>query len=309
MNFFFIINPHAGHTRNKEDWQRFHLPILKNIFPGGDHRFTDHPGHATELTRQALKSGADMIVAIGGDGTVNEVVNGFFENDAPINTHATLGIIPFGSGGDFARTLGLKRTLTEAARDLLIFKAHPTDVGQITFDDSQHASRYFINIAESGLGGLVMQKVNAKNKKIPAMFRYISGTIQGLHQYHDVVVKLTLDNQQPHYLKLTNLVIANGRFFGHGMCPAPKARLDDGLFDVIILEDHSGLKFLKLLPSLYSKKRNPDWVKSFQCKKIKIEVVDPTKTLITEADGEVLGCGDVAVDMKHKAINILKAIN
>lgn len=309
----FIINPHAGHTRSNEDWQKFHLPTLKIFFPDGDYRFTNHPDHATFLARQALKSGAYTIIAIGGDGTINEVVNGFFENNQPINPQATLGIIPSGSGGDFARTLGLKRTLVDAAKDLLNAKPKMIDVGLIKFSPSPIPSpltpdpcpRHFINIAEAGLGGLVMQKVNAKNKKIPALLRYISGTIQGLRQYNDIVVKLTFDNQKPHYFKLTNLIIANGRFFGHGMCPAPFAEWDDGFFDVLVLENHSGFKFGRLLPSLYSTKRNPNCVKSFRCQQIALEVADPTKTLITEVDGEVCGTGDVTFQLKEKAMSIL----
>ncbi len=305
QNIFLIINPCAGNSHSIDIWRRSHLPLLQKILGSFDFAFTQHPQHATELTRIALNKGFKTIIAVGGDGTVNEVVNGLFDEKTLISPQATLGIIPFGSGGDFARTLHLNRNLKNCAQSLLTAFEKKIDIGLIEFEDTLIPKRYFINIAEVGLGGLVMQKVNAKNKSLPALLRYLTGTLQGLHNYRDVVVKLTLDDQPSHFIKLTNLVVANGKFFGRGMCPAPYAEIDDALLDVGVLDDQSGWAFLRALPYLYSKTKNPPWMKSYRAKEITIEVIDPTKTLWTEADGEICGDGNVKIRILPGALNVL----
>src|SRR5262249_26868515 len=145
-----------------------HRELLHEVLGGFDVELTTEPGHATTLTREALKSGAELVVAIGGDGTINEVVNGFFDGVRAVAPGAALAILPVGTGGDFIRTLGVPRDLEAAAHALSSAGERAIDVGRLTYIDEggARAARHFINIASFGMGGLVDRYVNRSSKAL-----------------------------------------------------------------------------------------------------------------------------------------------
>ena len=158
MKPFVIVNPRSASGATGRHFDDISAAVRAAVGEHG-HAFTERPMHAAELTRRALREGADLVVAVGGDGTISEVVNGFFEEprhgDAPrpVRPEAALGILPRGTGGDLRRTIGLNGDLRTCAPRL---KGHarPVDVGRIDFigGDGRPAARYFINVAEAGVG-------------------------------------------------------------------------------------------------------------------------------------------------------------
>lgn len=199
--------------------------------------FTRAPGHARELVRQKLASGADLIVAVGGDGTFSEATDGFFEGDRPIRESAALGLVPAGTGGDFRRTAGISSNLEDAIRQLRDAGPRAIDVGRLRYTHKHGgtAQCHFLNIASFGIGGLVDEIVNRQTKLLGGKISFTLGTARALFSYRNQRVRIRLDGGEPNEVSILNVAVANGRFFGGGMQIAPRAQLDDGLFDVVQL--------------------------------------------------------------------------
>src|SRR6185312_7551579 len=155
-----VVNPQSAGGKTERRWPELRATI-QEAYGSFEERFTRAAGDATEMTRKALRDGAELVVAVGGDGTINEVVNGFFDGEQAIAPKASFGIVPAGTGGDFIKTLGVPRDTFAAAASL---KSTPRaiDVGRLSYvrDDGSRAVRHFINIASFGIGGLVDRYVN-----------------------------------------------------------------------------------------------------------------------------------------------------
>lgn len=300
-----IANPAAGNKTLEKRWQKEILPFLKKKLIHFDFEFTKYRGEAPTLCRQALQSGYNLILSMGGDGTLNEVLNGFFHNGHPVNPDAVLGILPFGSGGDFIRSLKFERDYRKIIPRLLTRQTQKIDVGLVEFSDKQYPSRYFINTVQVGLGAAIMRRVNQKNKKIPPLLRYVSGSFQGFLDYKSVKVRLQLYPQGNHVVNLNNLIVANGQYFGRGMIPAPQAILDDGFFDVVVIKDMSFAKFVLVFPQLYTRKKFlPANVETFRATKLTLELMNEHDHLETELDGEPTGIGNLSIKVIPKALQL-----
>lgn len=306
---FLIANTRAGSGKLGRIWASAVEPALRAIMPEFSHAFTERTGHATEIARKALREGFSTIVAMGGDGTINEVVNGFFDDGKPINSDAVLGILPFGSGGDFVRTVGIPRRFQKAAQILANGRVHAIDVGLVRFKESRFAPRHFINIADAGVVAAIMRGVERIPRTLPALSRYLGGTVLGFCNYQNVRVRLAFDGCDAGEYSLTNLVVANGRFFGRGMKPAPQAELDDGWLDVIVLKNTSLARFLvSVLPELYRGKIHAQTSSLHEirrCHEVSVQVIDSRSKLPIEMDGETHGEGDATFTIMPRAINIV----
>ncbi|MBF0103806.1 MAG: diacylglycerol kinase family lipid kinase [Deltaproteobacteria bacterium] len=301
-----IANPNAGDKTLKAKWNNEIYPFLRDKLKNFEVTFTKKQGDATRIASEACHNAYQLILAMGGDGTLNEVVNGFFKDGQLINPEAVLGILPYGSGGDFVRTLRFDHSYKKAAVHLTTRKTKQIDLGMIEYSNPKYKPRYFINIAETGLGGAIMKRVNAKNKKIPALARYITGSFQGFMDYKNCPVRIHLKPQGTHEVNLTNLIIANGQYFGRGMRPAPQAKLDDGLFDVVVIKNMSLSKFVINFPQIYMSKKfvSSNILDFFQASEIKVEAVDKSHKLLTEVDGENHGEGNIRIKILPGVLKI-----
>jgi YegS/Rv2252/BmrU family lipid kinase len=301
-----IANPTAGQGELNRKWDKEILPVLKETLKFFDFEFTRKQGEASQVAAKALADGYDLIVAMGGDGTLNEVVNGFFDGERPIRPEAAVGLLPFGSGGDFARSVPLPRDWRLAVKHLVTRKTRRIDIGRATFSAGRFPPRYFINIANAGVVASIMHQVNSLSRRIPPLARYLSGMVKGFGSYRNLPVRLRLTPQGTHRVNLTNVVIANGQYFGKGMHPAPQARLDDGFFDVVVLKNSSLARFLIQLPQIYGIKPvipTAD-VEVFRAQAVSVETLSPAAPLPIEMDGETVGSGSAVFTIVPKAIQL-----
>jgi diacylglycerol kinase (ATP) len=221
-----ILNPAAGKVRDVED-----VVARLSRVPNGEIRISTKPGSAARFASAALRKGFDLVVAAGGDGTLNEVVNGIGENLGD----ARLGLIPLGTGNDFARTIGVPDDL-EAAIDLIVIgETRDVDLVRVTSDEV----RYFVNVSAGGFSGLVDEKLTPEIKKTWGPLAYLRGAAAALSELRAYRTTLALDNSESLTLDLYNVVVANGRYVAGGTLIAPEASIDDGLLDIVLIPQRS----------------------------------------------------------------------
>lgn len=246
-NVLVVVNPASGGGRTGRDW-----PAAAAALRGAGLRFdevrTAAPGDATRLARQAVEEGREVVVAAGGDGTINEVVNGFFAGGERIASASRLGLVPMGTGGDLRRTLGVSRDAAEAARVLTAGRVRRLDAGRITCTgpDGAPVVRHFLNIADAGIGGDVADLVNAGFKVINGEVTFSVAAALTLLRYRNPHLHVVADGEERD-LVAQQVVLANCRFYGGGMEIAPMAAPDDGLLDLLIVGDVGRLEATRLM--------------------------------------------------------------
>jgi YegS/Rv2252/BmrU family lipid kinase len=285
-----ILNPRAAGGRTARRWPEFAAAIQGRLGALTTLE-TERPGHATELARRALEDGADTLIAVGGDGTINEVVNGFFADDKPVREEARLGYVPMGTGGDFQRTVQLPTEPAAVAETLAAGRVWPIDVGKIRLvgHDSAPVERYFVNLASFGMGGDV--SIKAKNcwaTRYDGKLAFLWATFAVFFQYGGKTVRLRLDDSpEQRTFTVTNVAIGNGRYHGGGMHPCPLAKLDDGLLEVTTIDRLNWFELIRDIRVLYSDNLyvHPK-TRHFRAKRIVAESDEITRV---EVDGEALG--------------------
>ena len=248
-----IINPVAGHRKTRKAWLEF-TRELNNRGLFCSTRETDGPGAATPLTRTAIKEGADIIVAVGGDGTVSEVVNGFFEDDKLLSETVKLAILPKGTGTDFYRGLRCSAQPADVAAFVTKGKSQKIDVGRMSYltKSGEPKERYFANIADLGYGGSLIERINGLTKLLGGSAAYLLGLLYNLFIFKNVKLKFRIDDGAEQTGRYLAVIAANGRCFGGGMWIAPDAALDDGLLDCIFIGNLSKLEVLGNIHRLYN---------------------------------------------------------
>jgi len=255
MKLQFIINPMAGGGRAGKSWQSVRNDV-ERLFGTLRESYTSLPGEATVLARRSLLEGCDGIVCVGGDGTLNEVVNGFMNDQGPLRPEVLLAYFPCGTGCDFIRTLRQSRNILETLKGILPFHTKNIDLGRMRYRDHRGAplSRYFHNITSFGLGGEVNNRVNRSRKRLGGFASFLLATGVSLLRYEKKRIRLRVDDRFDEEIRSWNIAVANGQFHGGGMWVAPDARIDDGLLHVTVLGDFSFPEVLVQLPRLYNGK-------------------------------------------------------
>lgn len=231
----FVVNPRSANGETGRSWRSVAEKFRARIGDFGE-LFTSRPMEAAELTRRSLQGGADIVVAVGGDGTTNEVINGFFEGGKVVRKGAALAVLPRGTGGDFPKTFKWPATVDSAVARLEAGRIKPLDVGKISYTSHEGAKqeRYFANIASCGSSGLVDRYVNNSSKALGGKLSFKIAAARATLAYKDRRCRVRFDDGPWEELDITCLAVANGQFFGGGMWVAPSARTDDGIFDVTI---------------------------------------------------------------------------
>lgn len=251
---------------------------------------TAGPGDATRITSAAVAAGRPTVVAAGGDGCINEVVNGFFASGKAATT-TRLGVLPMGTGGDFRRTFGIESGPEAAGLILAAGREQTIDAGRATVSlpGGGSVTRHFINIADAGIGGDVVDRVNRSSKRLGGDLTFLVASLVSLLRWKNQPMRASVDGEVFDFGAAQQVVIANCRYFGSGMMIAPDADPEDGLFDVVMVGDVGIVESLRGLSQIKAGKHveegNPKYT---LVRGRRVEVTSPSQVLV-EMDGEQPG--------------------
>jgi YegS/Rv2252/BmrU family lipid kinase len=281
-----IVNPFSARGQTERKWETIRL-ALKMHFREFKYVFTEKPRQATEIARGLIKDGFDLIIGVGGDGTMNEISSGFFSDYSgkAINQDAALGMIPSGTGSDFIRFMKVPREFEKSAALIKNSKNKKIDIGKITYGNANRKEQYFINVADFGLGAEVIRKIANVQSTRRGALTYYRGLLTTIMNYRSKTVTLAIDGQQQLQGEYLIGAVANGRIFGGGMIIAPQAEPDDGYFDLVLIKDMKKLEIIRNSRHLYAGTiaKNPKVV-ILKARNIKVQ---SQEEVYTEYDGEM----------------------
>ena len=302
LRSFVIVNPASAAGATGRRWDRI-AKLLRSSLGDFEQVMTRAPGEATSLSRAALRDGFEMIVAVGGDGTLNEVVGGFFVGSTAVSPAAVLGVVAVGTGSDFGRTLK-QVDLESACARLGGRETRRIDLGLARFNghDGAPTTRIFINVVSFGVGGLVARLVSPRLKTLNGRLAFSIATLRALASYRDQRVTLGFDDMPARSLAITNCAFGNGRFFGAGMQVAPAAQLDDGELDVTIWTGFGVVDFIRKRKILYdgTHLREP----GAQALRIRRATATSESTVLLEIDGESAGRLPLQLEVLPAAVRL-----
>jgi YegS/Rv2252/BmrU family lipid kinase len=301
--WFVIVNPNAGHNKGRKDWDIISSCLKKEGLEWSEH-FTISKGHAIALSHEAIESGYRKIIAVGGDGTLNEIVNGAFKQEICQPTEITLGLIPVGTGNDWGRMFGIPLNYEGAVKIIKDGKTMLHDIGKVSFHNgTEKGERYFINIAGLGFESVVVKRTNIqKDRGKSGKAIYFYNLLMSLLTYKNTKAEIVIDGKKSE-ADIFSLNVGNGRYCGGGMRQTPFAVPDDGLLDVTIINGMGKLEIIMNLNILYNGKiLNHHKVDGHRCRSIKIT---SDSLLYCEADGESLGHTPAEFSLIPSSINIV----
>jgi YegS/Rv2252/BmrU family lipid kinase len=292
-----VVNPASGRPDGGAGWRAIER-ALHDTGVAFDSVRTEHPGHGEVLAKQALRAGCRRIVAVGGDGSVNEVLHGIMDAGLPDTREVTLAVAPHGTGNDWARSLGVTRDPQAIARVVAGARTMLHDVGAIDFRETGGARRWFINVAGAGYDAYVTERVP---RPVPSAFTYLRGALSGLATYRSPEFRLAADGDVIAG-RLLLAFVANAQYCGNRMHVAPTARLDDGLLDVLAVRELSLLQALPKLAKLYRGRILGDpAVRHLQAARVRIETDPP---VVVQADGQIMGRTPAEFSLLRQAIRV-----
>ena len=303
-----VVNPMASVGKSGKDWPTI-KQMLINEGIDFDDVITEYPRHAIEIVRNAIvEKGYRKFIAVGGDGTNNEVINGIFTQDVVPTTEITMAACPIGTGNDWRRTFDIPLEYDEVAKIIKTGYTFAHDIGKLTYyNDGDTRIRYFLNAAGTGLDEMVCHSTNLmKQQGKGGTVRYLISLVKCMLTYKITHIQLTIDDELVFDDYILNLSIGNGRFNGGGMMTMPNAIPDDGLFDVTVIKKVSMFKFAANVKNVYDGSfiDKIEEVKTFRGKKIHIVSIPP-HSLKVETEGENLNNSPFDFEILPKAINMV----
>lgn len=299
----FILNPAAGHGRAGGVWDSFREDIQRT-YPDARCLRTAAPGHASELAREALENGAKLLVAVGGDGTVGEVLDGMMGCPPALRAAASLACLPAGSGCDLARHLAYPKDREGLLKVLSGGRRRPVDAGRVRYTraDGSRRERHFINIAAFGLAGDVARRVHAKGKPLGGALSYAFASLRALAGARASALMLNADGRDISG-RYHMGVLANTSTMGGGMVVAPGAVDDDGVMDLVLVSDMSRLRLLRNMPRIYDGSHlGQDGVSLLRVRSLEAASDAPVYLNI---DGEAEGMLPASFEVLPKAVSVL----
>lgn len=301
---WLLYNPVAGHGRaarlapavaERLEGQGYDVTLVQ----------TAGAGKAAEQVRWLLQHRPAPIAVLGGDGTVHDAINGFLIHGEPIRSEATLIVLNAGTGGDFARGLGLPRDPFAGVARLASATLQPLDLGWIQCLDrkGQRTGRAFVNVADVGLAGDVVARVNRTTKKLGGFASFLLGTLTALAKAEAKPMQLSVDGGTPEAGRWVMLSVANGTHFGGGMALCPSADPGDGRFDLVTLGDLDRRTLYTHLPHLYRGKHLA--LPGVTHRSMRTLHVDTDQPVWVEADGELIGTTPATIRIVPAALHVL----
>ncbi|MBN1381066.1 MAG: diacylglycerol kinase family lipid kinase [Deltaproteobacteria bacterium] len=299
-----ILNPSSGNGETGREWPNIYAKA-QTYLGSFESLMTTKPGEATMLTRQSLQNGADRIICIGGDGTLNEVINGFVNDEHPINKDAVLGFVPNGTGCDFVRTVPIPRGIDNSLDMIVNGVARTIDLGRVEYLDKYDNTsvRYFHNIASFGLGGEVVDRVNRTSKALGPFICFLWSTLISLFLFGKKKIRYKIDDGEEQQATCWNIAVANGQYHGGGMQVAPDALVNDGLFHITVIGDINLIQVFWHLPKLYTGKINT--IKQVTITTGKSVSAWSDQRVLIDMDGEQPGYLPAKIDIVPAALKMI----
>ena len=296
-----VVNPksRAGATRRR--FARVEA-LLRDVLGEIEIEWTRGPRDAVRIAREGVRAGVERIVVAGGDGTTSEVVQGIL--GAGLGDYCSIGLLPFGTGGDFARSFGPRRTLEESVRALASRESRSVDAGRVSFlaSDAPQPVLHYVNSASAGISGLTVELVNRAPKQLGGRVSFFLGTLRAIARYAFPPVRVTVDGKELHEGPLTLATACNGAFFGGGMQVAPGARIDDGLLDVVLIPAYTRGRLVTHLPRMYAGRHlEEEGVHHVRGGVVELVPVNDDEVWI-ELDGEPVGTLPVRIEVVPGAL-------
>ena len=289
----FLINPASGNGATGKRWPDLRRRAAE-LGLSGEEVLSEYPGHLAEA---AASAGDRLLVVVGGDGTMNEVVNGVA--GASSGARAEIAVLPSGTGQDFGRTHGIPSGFDDAVRVALGGETRTVDVGRVVLGDER---RYFANVGSAGMSGSVAHRANSMSKALGGKATFFYALTREFLAWQNTEVTVRLDGGDERRGAMHDVIVAIGQWHGGGMKLAPEASQDDGLFDVVFIGDVNKLDFVSTAPKLYSGKylSHPkvDHVRSAT---VEIDTAEP---LPVEVDGEPIGTTPARFEVVPGAIRV-----
>lgn len=305
MKPLLVVNPRSGGGATGRTFGAMRGAIERALGPV-EVAMTEHPGHGADLAREGVLAGHELVVAVGGDGTLHEVVNGIMGS----GSEARLGLIAQGTGGDFRRTLGIEHRLDRYLDALKTGRERRIDVGR--FRGAGKDVHHFVNILSVGMGGLVDRYVSTASRALGGTAAYFGASLRALatSRLGNVRVKVENEGKTEELLVRSYMIaVCNGRFFGSGMHVAPMASLDDGIFELVALGATSKMAFALTSSSIYSgaHMRSASTV-HLRGRAFELELAndDARDVYLADVDGEPMGGLPLRVDVLPQAL-VLRA--
>jgi diacylglycerol kinase (ATP) len=295
----FLVNPASSNGSTGKRWPEL-VHRAAQLGLTGETLFSERPGHVIELAEHAARDGAELVVAVGGDGTLNETVNGLMR----AGTATELAMIPLGTGMDFVRTLGIPNRFDDAVRTALGGVARTIDVGRVSYRtwDGHDAERYVANVGSVGMSAAVAQRANVMSKHLGGKATFFYALVRVFFEWQNTLVTVQLDGGERREARMHDVIVANGRWHGGAMMLAPQAEPDDGLFDVVLIGDVNKRDFVTTAPKIYKGTylAHP----KVDLLRAKIVAVDAPEHLPIELDGEQVGTTPARFEVVPGALRV-----
>jgi YegS/Rv2252/BmrU family lipid kinase len=299
-----VVNPasSAGKTGKKQEaivaeiGRRLKRPYSLCVTKG--------PLEATSATSAAIQRGSELIIAVGGDGTIQEVINGFFLNGKMINPSCQLGIVCSGTAQDVAKSFAMPARLEDQIADVCGDESCEVDLGRVAYrqNDGHESERFFINECQQGIAAVVVERVQHQHKKLGGFLGFALAAVATAARHREQMMTVQVDDREPIRDFFLGVVSANGAFAGGGMKFAPRARVDDGLLDVVLIHKQWIPARLWNFPKIYVGKHvDLSWVSYFQARRI---LVSSDERVPVEADGELLGVAPCAIEVLPRVLRL-----
>lgn len=290
MKTCVILNPAAGTAKN---FERLTERFAQHGFT--DLRMTKKSGDAERFARAAVRRGCSLVVSAGGDGTLNEVVNGIAKHAHDIS----VGIVPFGTGNDFARSLGLPNEFEAAIQIVKKGRRKAVDLVRVKSD----RIRYFVNVSAGGFSGLVDEKLTPEIKRSWGPLAYLRSAAAALPSLRAYETEVKLSGHKPLVCSSYNIIIGNGRYVAGGIPVAPKARLDDGLLDFILIPELPATEIAILVAQILIGKHLSN--KSIVFHRASRVAVNSRPGMWFNVDGELVGNEPAVFEIMPRAIHFM----
>jgi YegS/Rv2252/BmrU family lipid kinase len=298
----FLVNPASANGSTRRLWPELAHRIADAGIVG-ETRFSERPGHLSELAEQAVRVGAELVVAVGGDGTVNEVVNGLVRAREHTADLPPLGVLPRGTGTDFVRTFGIPTKLEAAVGVLRDGATRQIDAGKVVFRawDGSERTSYFANVASAGMSGAVAQRANSTTKTMGGKVSFLLATLAVFARWQPSEMQVDVDGERRGGL-LYDVLVANCRYLGGGMKMTPDAKPDDGLFDVLVIGDITRTDLALNLPRVYKGNHLPhEKLELLRGRTVTVESATPVPV---ELDGEQPGTTPARFEILPAALRL-----